>query len=108
MLHPNNIHIFKWSWKMLLITNDYKLSVHYFENAIQIFLEYDFVPVYTYSKQSEYNKALKVLKNIDNKTSDKFNDVQLSYAKVSIKSKIIDINTESIDKEKYDKFNIEQ
>ena len=54
---------------------------------------------YTYSKQSEYNKALKVLKNIDNKTSKQFNDIQLSYAKKIIKSQIIDINTESIDKE---------
>ena len=41
---------------------------------------------------------MKVLKSIDNKTSDKFNDLQISYAKSIIRSKIVDENVNPIDK----------
>ena len=102
VLNPNNIHILNGLGRCYIFQNNLNLSFYYFKNAIQIapfFEDGLYNLAYTYSKQSEYNKALKVLKNIDNKTSDKFNDVQLYYAKKIIRSQIIDINTDSLDKE---------
>tara|TARA_B100001093_G_C26831183_1_gene1016215 strand:+ start:797 stop:1948 length:1152 start_codon:yes stop_codon:yes gene_type:complete len=101
VFHPNNIHVLNGLGRCYLLQNDYELSVYYFKNAIQIapFFEYGLYNLaYTYSLKFEFNKALKVLKSIDNKTSDKFNDLQLSYAKNIIRSKIVDENVNPIDK----------
>ena len=100
-LHPNNIHILNGLGRCYLLQNNYELSFHYFKNAIQIapFFEYGLYNLeYTYSLKFEFNKALKVLKYIDDKTSSKFNDTQLSYAKNIIRSKTVDKNTNPIDK----------
>ena len=101
VLHPNNIHILNGLGRCYLLQNDYELSVYYFENANQIapFFEYGLYNLaYTYSLKFEFNKALKVLKNIDDKISNKLNEVKLSYAKNIIGSKIVDKNTNPIDK----------
>ena len=101
VLHPNNIHILNGLGRCYLLQNDYESSIYYLKKAVEIapFFEYGLYNLgYTYSKKFKFNEALKILKNVDDKSSNKFNDVLLSYAKNIIRSKIVDKNINPINK----------
>lgn len=89
VLHPNNIHILNGLGRCYLLNNDPKLSIYYFKQAIQIapYFEMGIYNLsYNYAIISNFNLAIKTLKNIENKDSEKYKYRILSSAKAVISS----------------------
>ena len=90
-LHPYNIHILNSLGRCSILKNDYDTAIKYFNDAITIapFFENGLYNLaYSHSLYLDFDKALEVLRKIDNKTSKKFIDINLMYAKSIIISQI--------------------
>ena len=94
-IHPYNIHILNSLGRCYLLKNDHSVSIDYFKKAIQIapFFENALYNLaHTYSITGNYNKAVKTLKNIEDKKAKKFIERNLFYAKSIMKRKLNEIN----------------
>lgn len=87
-IHPYHIHILNSLGRCYLLKNNHEMSIYYFKRSIQIapfFEKAIYNLAYNYSIISNYNQAVIELKNIEDKTTEKFIDRCLMYGKRIIK-----------------------
>ena len=100
-IHPNNIHVLNSLGRCYLLQNNPKLSINYFDKAIKIapFFENGLYNLaYNYAIISNYNMAIKTLKNIEDKDSEKYRERSLFYAKKIIQRTINEETLNDTDK----------
>lgn len=100
-IHPNNIHVLNSLGRCYLLQNNPQLSINYFDKAIKIapFFENGLYNLaYNYAIISNYNMAIKTLKNIEDKDSEKYRERSLFYAKKIIQRTINEEKLNDTDK----------